>query len=790
MHRFANLSVFYILLIVCNLVSAQTFPVLTTGDSGNTYFTFNIDQDVLQGAPDRSSLNQPLTAADRLFVRDGHFFKVGADLQPGTNDDQRVRLYGINLTFSTNFPSPEEAIKLAKRFRKLGFNAVRLHHMDTNPSDATNPPKSALLPGPYPTFNPVALKRLHNFIRVLANEGIYTNINLYVNYAFSHTIDNIPAFDNDNDKKAYGTAVHIYAEKLVERQEQYAKTLLQALELKAFNGLAMVEISNEASLLAAWQNGKWRATTPANYAPELQRMWHTWLISKYGAIDAACKAWGECTRINNSIPLLSPNDISPVSIVEQWKSRVTTAIDTVLPSTSNTMDPAPLKDNAFYKRQYDFLQFLADTDRNYFNRFRTLIHRETDKLVPVTGTQMMYGGVMNFDSHAEMDYIDEHHYLDHPQHPGQSWDYYDWRMRDSTLNEETLRRLLAISYRRDSKKPFVVSEYNMPFPNRQSALIQPVTALIAAMQDWDGLFFYDYADGHTWENAPSSFGLIGEWGKFSLTGQSALLFRQHLQPVLPQAITIPLSKEARLGIESSKDYYNSFNKHLLARYAISPEQALQQRIAMDLTGKTIAPKGNGVQTLPWHAADQTVTFDTSGLLRLNTSQAKGLFGVLPKQPTELMPGMVVTYTDTGRRFVSLLLTALDGKPVPQSDRLLLTITGSTTSTQPGSKPLRPKEIISYQGQKDWWTFEQDGFSSNKPSGSRKGIAPVWMERTQVSMTLPSTMANMIIYPLDGAGQRLPALDTTSSKSDSQTRIHLQSTASQTTLWYEIVRNKP
>ena len=41
------------------------------------FYPFAVDQDALGGAPDFSFLNHPLTAADAVFVRDGHFFRVG-----------------------------------------------------------------------------------------------------------------------------------------------------------------------------------------------------------------------------------------------------------------------------------------------------------------------------------------------------------------------------------------------------------------------------------------------------------------------------------------------------------------------------------------------------------------------------------------------------------------------------------------------------------------------------------------------------------------------------------------
>jgi hypothetical protein len=59
-------------------------PALAGAVRGQNLYRFTIDQDALAGAPDFCFLNRPLTEADALIARDGHFYRVG--------DGQRVRL--------------------------------------------------------------------------------------------------------------------------------------------------------------------------------------------------------------------------------------------------------------------------------------------------------------------------------------------------------------------------------------------------------------------------------------------------------------------------------------------------------------------------------------------------------------------------------------------------------------------------------------------------------------------------------------------------------------------------
>src|SRR5688500_4389921 len=105
------------------------FAAVARGQSG--LYVFKIDQDTLAGAPDFSSLNKPLTAADALVVRDGHFYReIGGD---------PVRLFGVNLVRSAALPSPSDAGRIARRLRKLGVNLVRLHGYDFTPTAGAEP---------------------------------------------------------------------------------------------------------------------------------------------------------------------------------------------------------------------------------------------------------------------------------------------------------------------------------------------------------------------------------------------------------------------------------------------------------------------------------------------------------------------------------------------------------------------------------------------------------------------------------------------------------------------------
>ncbi len=229
--------------------------------------------------------------SERLAVRDGHFWRSG----------DRVRLWGVNLAFSANFPTHADAVKVAARMAAAGVNTVRCHHMDTSnwPNgiwDADDPKK----------ISTEALDRLDFFIHELARRGIFVNLNLHVGRSHSQYLG-MPKSGTDYDK-----IVGIFTPRLIEAQRQYAKDLLDRRNRYRGNAryaddpaIALVEISNEDSFFM-WSGDQDLRALPDFYGKVLQGQFNTWLKAKYGTTPALAAAWNRDTQplgtnlLNNS----------------------------------------------------------------------------------------------------------------------------------------------------------------------------------------------------------------------------------------------------------------------------------------------------------------------------------------------------------------------------------------------------------------------------------------------------------------------------------------------------------
>jgi len=113
-----------------------------------------------------------LVRGDAPAGKHGWLANAGGRFAFADDPSRAVRFYGLNLCFSANLPSHDEADELAERFVRMGYNAVRIHHHDgllgwrkAQGGDA---------------FDAAAMDRLDYFLSRLFAKGIYATTDLYV----------------------------------------------------------------------------------------------------------------------------------------------------------------------------------------------------------------------------------------------------------------------------------------------------------------------------------------------------------------------------------------------------------------------------------------------------------------------------------------------------------------------------------------------------------------------------------------------------------------------------------
>ncbi len=238
--------------------------------------------DASPGPADVSGLlHKPAGKFGPVHVHDGRLH-VGDDAAKGPR--QRIRFWGVNLSFAANFPTREEAVAIAGRLAKFGVNCVRFHHMDRHAAPR------GIFAQDMRAIDPGQLERLDFFVAELKRRGIYTNINLHVSRYY-------PDFPDEKDG---GTRMHkgvdMFTPGMIEWQKTFARELL--LHRNPHTGLtyaedpavALVEINNENGVISRWWDGVLDDIAP-QFTDEFRVRWNTWTLARHGSLAAARSAW-------------------------------------------------------------------------------------------------------------------------------------------------------------------------------------------------------------------------------------------------------------------------------------------------------------------------------------------------------------------------------------------------------------------------------------------------------------------------------------------------------------------
>lgn len=235
-------------IFLLTLISILYIPDASASDS-DEWYPFVLSENLSLDSPaniGKLILNAPAGKHGFVKVKDSHFY---------FEDGTRAKFWGTNLCFSACFPTKEQAESMANRLAFFGFNAVRLHHMDsyfeprgifedTEP-DAIDPQMKKTT-----KLSEKQLGRLDYLIFQLKERGIYVDINLLVSRHFTKA-------DGVIDADKLGMAAKpgsMFDPKLIELQRQYAKNLLTHYnpytKLKYCDDpvIALIEITNENSI--------------------------------------------------------------------------------------------------------------------------------------------------------------------------------------------------------------------------------------------------------------------------------------------------------------------------------------------------------------------------------------------------------------------------------------------------------------------------------------------------------------------------------------------------------------
>lgn len=588
-------------------------------------------------------LNKPAGEVGFTQIQGGHFY---------TADGKRLRIWGVNVTGGACFPEKEDAQQVAQFLAKLGINGVRFHFLDSNwgrersifnyDLDHTR------------TLDPCQLDRLDFFVAELKKNGIYANFNLNVGRNYRAGDDVV-----DHDLLGLAKAVTLFDDRIIELQKEYAGQLLTHTNPYTGNkyvdepALIIVEIVNENSLVEAWFSGRllgentagstgtW-SDIPPSYAEQLTKKYNDWLTTNLSPenIQKLQKEAGVADA--DLLPRLRPDEFN-----DQSKLRFHSEAEFIMQT-----------ERAFFRGMYEYLKndlqlhahVAGNSDHNHFKPGYALL-----------------------SSLAELDVVDGHVYWQHPnyfRHPETGERTFSI---DNTpmVNDPFHSTMVQLSRSAVQGKPYTVSETNHPYPNEYACEGVPILAAYALLQDWDGIFFYtlEHSDPKEWhDKIPNYFDLYSDPVKMSNLAAASLMFHRGDVDAAEKIVLRGYSREQLIeGIREDAEqmpmFTPGFSDAIPLTYKTriqSFDQSKTDYPAVAETSPITAQNGE----LSWH-------FDhDKGLVVIDDPRTQALVGFVSEseQQTRNMAANIET------RFCSIFLTSMDGKPIFDSDNLLLAAT--------------------------------------------------------------------------------------------------------------------
>ena len=637
------------------------------------WFEFVIpDLDSTVNVTDMSFLNEEVAGESGFItVKDGHFID---------GNGNRIRFFGTNLTFGNCFPDKVTATRFAARLQKLGMNVVRFHHMDNRsaPGGIWNKEMNDLDSG--------QMEKLDWLIFQLKQHGIYSNLN-------THVSRNYPGLDNQGiEQFNYGKTIDHFYRPYIDFQKDYAGKLLT--HRNPYTGttysdepaIAFVEINNENSLLSSW------ALLPNlnnEYKSALVSQWKTWLNSKPG--------------YSKSVDLMN--------IIRDYEN---------LPEIRKEM----------------LWDFLLETEMAYAKEMVDHLKNDLKIHALVSESQASYSGVAGIYRETEYaDFIDMHAYWEHPRFPNRSWSSTDWLIRNSSMvSDKRGGTLLRFGQHRVTGMPLTISEYDHPAPNFFCAEMYPMLTSVASFQDFDGIYHFTFDGPYETGKTGGFFATAGHPLKQVFIPAGAVLFR--MNAIRPGDNEVRLDLPPDTVLDKLIHYGDRLRLHgsnmdRIWEDAGAPNALIMlHRMSVNMVANELK-LSEPVQTPegPWQTETGEVVWDNrdsvQAVFKINAPSAKAAIGYIGGMSIDL-GNVTIAMDTTPYNWAAITLTALDGKPVEESEKILLVAAGRIENTNMG------------------WNADRTTV------GDQWGTAPTRAEGIPAKLTFRD-MDKFIVHALDSAG---------------------------------------
>ena len=402
--------------------------------AGSEWIPVDYRRDIIEGsALDFSRMG----FVDAPAGKHGWLKNVGGHFEFEGLPGRQQRFYGLNLCGTANFPDHELAEILVKRFKRLGYNALRIHHHDAGMVESS---------GDGVSLDAANMERFDYLASAAIREGLYLTTDVYVSRARKIKWRHI-GIDSDGlvDTHLFKALCAVY-EPAFENWAAFAANFFS--HVNPYTGrsyadepaMPLVSLVNEGGFFMGWTRG-------VRDDPRILASWGNWLARKRQAD----------------------------------------------PSFAPGADPGRLPANFWNKKENPaVIQWMGELEARMFARMKARLRALGVKALLTNDNCGPHFAALQRAA-GDYDYIDDHFYVDHPHFPEKLWSLPSTCPNRNPLLGEGPLAPSAQAFTRMIDKPFTITEWNFSGPGRYRGVGGILTGAMAALQDWDGLWRFAYS---------------------------------------------------------------------------------------------------------------------------------------------------------------------------------------------------------------------------------------------------------------------------------------------------------
>ncbi|MBO3841735.1 MAG: carbohydrate binding domain-containing protein [Candidatus Brockarchaeota archaeon] len=433
----------------------------------------------------------------------------------------------------------------------------------------------------------------------------------------------------------------------------------------------------------------------------------------------------------------------------------------------------------------DWVEFLYSMEEEFFTEMRRFIKDELGVKTLVIGTIV---GCSTPNIMSKLDVVDTHAYWNHPSFPGTPWDPSNWYVvNEPMVNNPERSTIVGLAVKRVENKPHFVTEYNHPAPNMYDSETVVTLAAYAALQDWDGIFLFDYGSWGNWDprRIRGFFDIDQHPVKMATLIAAHMIFlRGDVKPA-DRLVSTRLDRQDEVNLIASGRVY-AWALPDAGHMGLNPLASLTHRTAIKLEGETLSGADLNVSGPVYRSDTREVTWDTSyagrGIITVNTSRSIAAIGFSGDRSLDF-GALVIDPGETLLEGWSIItVTVLEGESLESWNRLLLIAAGYVTNTG--------MRLSTYEGNVALLTWRLNDLADVKPlmepvtCGANWGSAPTLVEGVRATLRI-RTDREMEVWVLDSIGNRVKQVQVSN---EGQYKVFSIGPDFQT-IWYEMARSE-